>query len=50
LDRLGMPPARLEPLRMTSIKSFRVLDPTGPRRGPCNADWSIQVNLPGRVA
>jgi predicted transcriptional regulator of viral defense system len=50
LERLGTPPARLEPLRVTSIKGFRVLDPTGPRRGPCNAEWSIQLNLPGRVA
>ena len=50
LEREGIPPARLDPLRATSIKGLRVLDPTGPRRGPCNAEWSIQVNLPGRVA
>ena len=50
LERQGIPAARLEPLRATSIKGSRVLDPTGPRRGPCNAEWSIQVNLPGRAA
>jgi predicted transcriptional regulator of viral defense system len=46
LERQGIPAARLDPLRATSIKGSRVLDPTGPRRGPCNAEWSIQVNLP----
>jgi predicted transcriptional regulator of viral defense system len=50
LERQGIPAARIEPLRAASIKGLRVLDPTGPRRGPCNAEWSIQVNLPGRVA
>ena len=42
----AIPAGRIEPLRAASIKGFRVLNPTGPRRGPCNADWSIQVNLP----
>ena len=50
LERQGIPRARLEPLQKAPIKGVRVLDPTGPRRGPCNAEWSIQVNLPGMVA
>jgi predicted transcriptional regulator of viral defense system len=45
LERQGIPAARLEPLRAASIKSFRVLHPTGPRRGPCSAGWMIRVNL-----
>jgi predicted transcriptional regulator of viral defense system len=49
LERQGIPAPQLQRLRVTPIKGFRVLDPTGPRRGPCNADWSIQVNLPGDV-
>jgi len=50
LERQGIPTARLEPLRAAPIKGSRVLDPTGPRRGPSNAAWSLQVNLPGRAA
>ena len=44
LDRQGIPTVRLEPLRAAPIKGSRVLNPTGPRRGPYNTDWSIQVN------
>lgn len=47
LERYGIEPDRLEPLRKAPIKGYRVLDPTGPRRGPCDAGWMIQVNLPG---
>jgi predicted transcriptional regulator of viral defense system len=49
LERQGVEPARLEPLRNAPIKGYRVLDPSGPRQGPCDARWMIQVNLPGRV-
>jgi predicted transcriptional regulator of viral defense system len=49
LERQGMEPLRLEPLRAVPVKGYRVLDPTGPRRGPCDARWMIQVNLPGKV-
>jgi predicted transcriptional regulator of viral defense system len=49
LERQGVPPVRIEPLRVVPIKGSRVLDPTGPRRGPYNAEWSLQVNLPGRI-
>ena len=47
LTRLGVAPATLEPLRQVPIKGYRVLDPRGPRRGPCDAAWMVQVNLPG---
>jgi len=39
--------ARLEPLQAVPIKGYRTLDPTGPRRGPCDRRWMIQVNAPG---
>jgi predicted transcriptional regulator of viral defense system len=46
LERQRGDPADLEPLRVLPVKGYRVLDPTGPRRGPCDARWMIQVNLP----
>lgn len=30
-------------------RGYRVLDPTGPRKGRCNARWMVQENLPGLV-
>ncbi|MBI4735615.1 MAG: type IV toxin-antitoxin system AbiEi family antitoxin domain-containing protein [candidate division NC10 bacterium] len=49
LERQGVESTRLEPLHAVPVKGYRVLDPTGPRRGPCDARWMIQVNLPGKV-
>ena len=49
LERQEVDSTRLEPLRKVPVKGYRVLDPTGPRRGPCDASWMIQVNLPGKV-
>lgn len=49
LERQGIDGARLEPLRKVPVKGYRVLDPTGPRQGSCDARWMIQVNLPGKV-
>jgi predicted transcriptional regulator of viral defense system len=49
LERQGIEPSRLEPLASLPIKGYRKLDPTGPRRGPCNQRWMIQENLPGKV-
>jgi len=45
LEHQGIDPARLERLRTVPIKGYRALDPTGPRRGPCDQRWMIQVNL-----
>lgn len=49
LERLGVDGASLESLARLPVKGYRVLDPTGPRKGPCNRRWMIQENLPGRV-
>ncbi len=49
LERQGVVSTRLERLREVPVKGYRVLDPTGPRRGPCDARWMIQVNLPGKM-
>jgi predicted transcriptional regulator of viral defense system len=49
LERQGVDSTRLKLLREVPVKGYRVLDPTGPRRGPCDARWMIQVNLPGKV-
>lgn len=49
LEHQGVDPARLGSLSAILIRGYRVLDATGPRRGPCNRRWMIQENLPGRV-
>lgn len=49
LERLGVSLEKLEPLAALPIKGYRKLDPTGPRRGPCNKRWMVQENLPGMV-
>lgn len=49
LENQGADPARLKPLQDAPIKGYRTLDPTGPRKGPCNRRWMIQENLPGKV-
>ncbi len=49
LERQGVEPSKLEPLPSLPIKGYRKLDPTGPRRGPCNQRWMMQENLPGLV-
>lgn len=50
LERRGVESSKLEPLASLPIKGYRKLDPTGPRRGPCNRRWMIQENLPGLVS
>jgi predicted transcriptional regulator of viral defense system len=49
LEAQGIDPARLEKLLNVPIKGYRTLDPTGPRKGPCNRRWMIQENLPGKA-
>lgn len=49
LESQGVDPASLEPLLGLIIKGYRKLDPTGPRKGPCNSRWMIQENLPGKI-
>ena len=50
LESQGVTPAELEKLRALPIKGYRTLDPTGPRRGPCNSRWMVQENLRGMLA
>lgn len=49
LEQQGTDLSRLEELLAVPLKGFRKLDPTGPRQGPCDRRWMIQVNLPGKV-
>ena len=50
LEAEGIAPSRLEKLASLPINGYRKLDPTGPRKGPCNNRWMVQENLPGLVA
>lgn len=49
LERQRVPSERLRRLATVPIKGYRLLDPSGPRRGPCHQRWMIQENLPGRT-
>lgn len=49
LEKLGADSSILQRLENVPIKGYRILDPTGPRKGTCNKRWMIQENLPGRV-
>jgi predicted transcriptional regulator of viral defense system len=49
LEHQGVDPSKLERLAALPIKGYRKLDPTGPRKGPTNAGWMIQENLPRKV-
>lgn len=47
LERFGVPENTLAPLVQVPATGFRIVDPTGPRRGPCDRRWMIQNNLAG---
>jgi len=49
LEHQGVDPSKLDRLAALPIKGYRRLDPSGPRKGPCNTAWMIQENLPGKV-
>ena len=49
LETQGVEESRLSTLASLPAKGYRKLDPTGPRRGPCNSRWMIQENLPGMI-
>lgn len=49
LEQRGVDLSKFERLAALPIKGYRKLDPTGPRKGPTNARWMIQENLPGKV-
>jgi predicted transcriptional regulator of viral defense system len=48
LEQEGVSPRLLTPLRALPVAGVRVLDPTRPRRGPCDPRWMIQNNLAPR--
>lgn len=49
MEKVGVEDTILQKLEAVSIKDYRVLDSTGPRKGHCNKRWMIQENLPGRI-
>jgi len=46
MGRVGVDDNILQRLEVIPIKDYRVLDPTGPRKGTCNKRWMIQENFP----
>ena len=49
LESRGVNSSRLDRLTELPTKSYRKLDVTGPRKGPCNSRWMVQENLVGMV-
>ena len=49
LEAQGVAPSKLEALASLPMKGYRKLDPTGPRKGPCNSRWMVWENLPGMI-
>jgi predicted transcriptional regulator of viral defense system len=49
LEHFDAEPKKLSRLRRRPVKGYRPLDPSGPRKGACNARWMIQENLPGQL-
>ena len=45
LESIGVEGPILQRLESVPIKGYRVLDPTGPRKGSCNRRWMIQENF-----
>ncbi len=50
LEQQGVETPKLEPLASLPIKGYRMLDASGPRKGPYNHRWMVQENLPGKIA
>ena len=48
LERAGVPPEALEPLRTVPAAGVSLLDPAGPSRGRIDARWAVQDNLTPR--
>lgn len=49
LSRAGVDGADLAELKEVEVTRYQPLDPSGPRKGPCDGEWMIQENLPGRI-
>ena len=45
LEYHGVGSSCIDQLASLPVKGYRMLDPTGPRRGPCNSRWMVQENL-----
>ncbi len=50
LEKLGVEDLILRRLESVPIRGYRILDPNGPRKGPCNRRWMIQENILGKIA
>ncbi len=50
LESQGVVSPGIDSLAAVPLKGYRTLDPTGPRKGPCNSRWMLQENLPGVVS
>lgn len=49
LEYQGATSPSIDQLASLPVRGYRMLDPTGPRRGTCNNRWMVQENLPGMV-
>jgi len=49
LEKLGVENSILQRLETVPIRGYRILDSSGPRKGPCNRKWMIQENLLGKA-
>ena len=49
LEGQGVDSPKTAVLAALPVKGYRKLDPSGPRKGPCNKRWMVQENLPGMV-
>ena len=47
LEYHGVDSPIIDRLASLPVKGYRMLNPTGPRRGPCNNRWMVQENSPG---
>lgn len=45
LEKLGVENSQLQELLHLPIKGYRILDPSGPLKGPCCKKWMIQENI-----
>ena len=50
LEKLGVEDSILRRLESVPIRGYRILNPNGPRKGPCNRRWMIQENIFEKVA
>ncbi|GAF84009.1 unnamed protein product [marine sediment metagenome] len=49
-EKVGVEDSILQRLESVPIRGYRILDPNGPRKGPCNRRWMIQENIFGKIA